>query len=86
MPAKVQAVTVERTPDGAIRARAWGPSAVSRIWRPVEEEVLADEASLSRWMFSVDQRYGPGSAVLLATDPHEDAPLMDAVKKGMRAP
>ena len=39
---KVSAVTVERTPAG-IRARAWTASAVARFWKPLEEDLLADE-------------------------------------------
>ncbi len=82
--AKVLAVTVERVPEG-IRARAWSASAVARIWRPLEEDVLASEEALTRWVASLDTRYGTGTPFLLGADTHADAALLDAVKRGMKS-
>jgi hypothetical protein len=80
---KVTAVTVERTAAG-IRARAWTPSAVARFWKALEEDVLADEAALTRWMSSVDTRHGPGIAVLVGPELRTDEGLMNAIKRGMQ--
>ena len=80
---KVTAITVERTPAG-IRARAWTASAVARYWKPREEDILADEPALTRWVSSVDQRHGPGAAILVAPELRKDEGLMDAIKRGMK--
>jgi hypothetical protein len=80
---KVTAVTVERTPAG-IRARAWTASAVARYWKPLEEDILADEAALTRWMSSIDTRHGPGTPILVAPELRTDEGLMDAIKRGMK--
>jgi hypothetical protein len=84
MPSRVVAVTVERL-DSGIRARAWGASAVARLWRPLEEDVLASEDALVRWVASLDTRHGPGIPVLVAADTKSDAPLLDAIKRGMKS-
>jgi hypothetical protein len=80
---RILAVTVERTAEG-IRARAWAASAVARIWRPAEEDLLASEDALVRWVASLDTRHGPGIPVLVAADTRQDAPLLDAIKRGMK--
>jgi hypothetical protein len=80
---KVAAITVERTPAG-IRARVWSPSGVARFWKPLEEDVLVDEAALTRWVSSVDSRHGPGAAILVSPELRAEEGLMDALKRGMK--
>jgi hypothetical protein len=82
-PPKVQAITVERVPEG-IRARAWVASGVARFWQPLEEDVLASEEALTRWMSSVDARHLPRAAVLVGSELRSDTALMNAIKRGMK--
>lgn len=84
-PVKVEAITVERVPEG-IRARAWAASGVARYWQPVEEDVLASEEALTRWVASLDTRHTPRAAVLVAPELKADASLMEAIRRGMRRP
>jgi len=80
---KVQAITVERVPGG-IRARAWVASGVARFWQPLEENVLASEEALTRWMASIDARHLPQAAVLVGAELRSDTALMNAIKRGMK--
>jgi hypothetical protein len=80
----IQAITVERLPEG-IRARAWVASGLARFLQPLEEDILASEEALTRWMSSLDTRHRPpGAPVLVATELREDTKLMDAIKRGMK--
>jgi len=80
---KLQAITVERVPDG-IRARVWVASGVARFWQPLEEDVLASEEALTRWMASIDARHQPQAAVLAGAELRSDTALMNAIKRGMK--
>lgn len=80
---KVQAITIERVADG-IRARAWVASGVARFWQPLEEDLLASEDALTRWMSSVDTRHLPRAAVLVGSELRSDTALMNAIKRGMK--
>jgi hypothetical protein len=81
---RIQAITVERVPEG-IRARAWVASGLARFLQPLEEDVLASEEALTRWMASLDTRHRPPTAaVLVGTELREDTKLMDAIKRGMK--
>ena len=83
-PPKIQAITVERVPEG-IRARAWVASGVARFWQPVEEDVLASEDALTRWMASLDTRHArSGAALLVGPELMADTALMNAIKRGMK--
>jgi hypothetical protein len=79
----LQAITIERVPEG-IRARAWVASGVARFWQPLEEDVLASEEALTRWMASVDARHLPRAAVLVGAELRSDTALMNAIKRGMK--
>lgn len=79
----IQAITIDRVPEG-IRARAWVASGVARFWQPLEEDVLASEDALTRWMASVDTRHVPRAAVLVGAELRGDTALMDAIKLGMK--
>ena len=80
---KVQAITIERVAEG-IRARAWVASGVARFWQPLEEDVLASEEALTRWMASIDTRHLPQAAVLVGAELRSDTALMNALKRGMK--
>jgi hypothetical protein len=81
---RIQAITVERVPGG-IRARAWVASAVARFWQPLEEDVLASEDAVTRWMSSLDIRHArSGAALLVGPELMADTRLMDAIKRGMK--
>ena len=80
---QVQAITVDRVPEG-IRARVWVASAVSRFWQPLEEDVLASEDALTRWMASVDARHPSRPPVLVGAELRADTALMNAIKRGMK--
>ena len=81
---KIQAITVERVPQG-IRARAWIESGLARFWQPVEEDVLATEDALTRWMASLDTRHERSRpALLVGPELRADTALMDAIKRGMK--
>jgi hypothetical protein len=80
---KVQAITVERIAQG-IRARAWAVSGVARYWQPLEDETFTSDDALTRWVSSLDTRYGPQAALLVSPELRADVPLMDAIKRGMR--
>ena len=83
-PPRIQAITVERVPEG-IRARAWIASGVARFWQPLEEDVLASEDALTRWVASLDTRHArSGAAVLVGAELRSDTSLMDAIKRGMK--
>ena len=83
-PPKVLAITVERVPGG-IRARAWIASGVARFWQPLEEDVLASEDALTRWMASLDTRHPRSpAAILVGTELRGDTALMNAIKRGMK--
>lgn len=82
-PPTVQAVTVERVADG-IRVRAWIASGVARYWQPFEEDLLASEDAVTRWLSSLDIRHGPTAAVLAGAELKSDAALMEAIRRGMR--
>ena len=83
-PPKILAITVERVPGG-IRARAWIASGVARFWQPVEEDLLASEDALTRWVASLDTRHaGSAPAVLVGMELKSDTKLMDAIKRGMK--
>ena len=83
-PPKIQAITVERVPEG-IRARAWIESGLARFWQPVEEDVLKSEEALTRWMASLDTRHvRSGAALLVGPELRADTALMDAIKRGMK--
>ena len=83
-PPKILAITVERVPGG-IRARAWIASGVARFWQPLEEDVLASEDALTRWVASLDTRHArSGAALLVGPELKSDAALMDAIKRGMK--
>jgi hypothetical protein len=83
-PPKIRAITVERVPQG-IRARAWIESGLARFWQPVEEDVLASEDALTRWMASLDTRHArSGAAILVGAELRADTALMDAIKRGMK--
>jgi hypothetical protein len=85
-PVKVEAITVERVPEG-IRARAWAASGVARYWQPVEESVLSGEDALTRWVASLDTRHAATrGAVLVSPELKADAPLMEAIRRGMKRP
>jgi hypothetical protein len=79
----LQAITIERVPEG-IRARAWVASGVARFWQPVEEDVLASEDALTRWMASIDTRHLPHAAILVGAELRSDTALMNAIKRGMK--
>ncbi len=79
---KVQAITVERTAAG-FRARAWAVSGVARYWQAVEDETLLTDDAVTRWVSSLDARYGPQAALLVSPELRADVPLMDAIKRGM---
>ena len=84
VPPRIQAITVERVPGG-IRARAWVASGLARFWQPLEEDVLASEDALMRWMSSLDTRHArSGAALLVGPELMADTALMDAVKRGMK--
>jgi hypothetical protein len=80
---RLQAITVERVPQG-IRARVWVASAVDRFWQPLEEDLLASEDALTRWMSSIDTRHLPRAAVLVGPELRSDIALMNAIKRGMK--
>ena len=80
---RLQAITVERVPEG-IRARAWVASGVARFWQPLEEDVLASEEALTRWMASIDTRHQPPAAVLVGAELRADTALLNAIKRGMK--
>jgi len=80
---KVQAITIDRVPEG-IRARAWVASGVARFWQPLEEDVLASEDALTRWMASIDTRHLPPAAVLVGAELRSDTALLNAIKRGMK--
>ena len=83
-PPKVEAITVERVPEG-IRARAWVASGLARFWQPLEEDVLASEEALTRWVASLDTRHArSGAALLVGSELRADTALMDAIKRGMK--
>jgi hypothetical protein len=84
-PVKVEAITVERVPEG-IRARAWAASGVARYWQPVEESVLSGEDALTRWVASLDTRHAARGAVLLSPELKADERLMEAIRRGMKRP
>jgi hypothetical protein len=81
--AKVQAITVERVGE-AIRARAWAVSGIARYWQPVEDEIFTSHDAVTRWVSSLDTRYGPQAALLVSPELRADVALMDAIKRGMR--
>lgn len=81
--ARLEAITVERVPGG-IRARAWAATGVARYWKPVEEDLLASEDALTRWMASVDMRHAGSGAILIAPELRADEALMEAIKRGMK--
>jgi hypothetical protein len=84
VPPRIQAITVERVPGG-IRARAWIVSGLARFWQPVEEDVLASEDAVTRWMSSLDTRHaGSAAALLVGPELMADTALMNAIKRGMR--
>jgi hypothetical protein len=82
--AKVQAITVERV-GAAIRARAWSVSGIARYWQPLEDETFTTDDALTRWVSSLDTRYGPQAALLVSPELRADVELMNAIKRGMRA-
>ena len=82
--AKVQAITVERV-GGAIRARAWAVSGLARYWQPLEDETFTSGDAVTRWVSSLDTRYGPQAALLVSPELRADEELMNAIKRGMRA-
>jgi hypothetical protein len=81
--AKVQAITVERV-GAVIRARAWSVSGVARYWQPLEDETFTTDDALTRWVSSLDTRYGPQAALLVSPELRADVALMNAIKRGMR--
>ena len=80
---KVEAITVERLGQG-IRARAWSVSGVARYWQPIEDETFTTDDALTRWVSSLDTRYGPQAALLVSPELRADKALMNAIKRGMR--
>jgi hypothetical protein len=80
---KVRAITVERVGE-SIRARAWAESGIARYWQPLEDETFTTGDALTRWMSSLDTRYGPQTALLVSPELRADVALMDAIKRGMR--
>lgn len=80
---QIQAITIDRVPEG-IRARAWVASGVARFWQPLEEDVLASEEALTRWMASLDARRVPRAAILVGAELRGDTALMNAIKRGMK--
>jgi hypothetical protein len=83
-PPRIQAITVERIAEG-IRSRAWIASGVARFWQPLEEDVLASEDALTRWMASLDTRHARSApAILVGSELRSDIALMNAIKRGMK--
>ena len=81
---QVLAITVERV-GGGIRARAWGESGIARFWRTLEEDVLASEDALTRWVSSLDTRHGYAASVLVGNELKADEPLMEAIRRGIES-
>src|SRR5688500_12617273 len=81
---RILAITVERVGD-RIRARAWAESGIARFWRAVEEDTLASEDALTRWVSSLDTRHGGAASVLVGTEMKSDEPLMEAIRRGIEA-